>query len=45
MSFIGTFGDEGIADGQFEYPNGIATDSRSTIYVTDRENGRVQVWS
>jgi DNA-binding beta-propeller fold protein YncE len=45
ISFIGTFGDEGIADGQFEYPNGIATDSRSTIYVTDRENGRVQVWS
>ncbi len=45
VSYVGAFGDEGIADGQFEYPNGIAIDSRSTIYVTDRENGRVQVWS
>lgn len=45
MTFVGAFGDEGIADGLFEYPNGIATDSRSDVYVTDRENGRVQVWS
>jgi DNA-binding beta-propeller fold protein YncE len=45
LTFIGGFGDEGIADGLFEYPNGIAIDSRSNVYVTDRENGRVQVWS
>ena len=45
LAFLGAFGDEGIADGLFEYPNGVATDSRSDIYVTDRENGRVQVWS
>jgi DNA-binding beta-propeller fold protein YncE len=45
ISFVGAFGDEGIADGLFEYPNGIATDSRSNVYVTDRENGRVQVWN
>lgn len=45
LSFLGAFGDEGIADGLFEYPNGIATDSRSNVYVTDRENGRIQVWS
>lgn len=45
VAYVGRFGDEGIADGQFEYPNGIAADSRSNVYVTDRENGRVQVWS
>jgi DNA-binding beta-propeller fold protein YncE len=45
VTFIGAFGDEGIADGLFEYPNGIATDSRSNVYITDRENGRIQVWS
>lgn len=45
LAFIGVMGDQGIADGQFNYPNGAATDSRSNVYVTDRENGRVQVWS
>jgi DNA-binding beta-propeller fold protein YncE len=40
-----SFGEEGIEDGQFEYPNGIATDTRGRVYVTDRENNRVQVWS
>ena len=45
IAFIGAFGDEGVADGLFEYPNGVATDTRSDIYITDRENGRIQVWS
>jgi DNA-binding beta-propeller fold protein YncE len=40
-----TFGEEGSTDGTFEYPNGIATDKHGRIYVTDRENNRVQVWS
>lgn len=44
-TFIGTFGQEGQLDGTFEYPNGVATDSSSRVYVTDRENNRVQVWS
>ena len=43
-TYIGSFGDEGQTDGLFEYPNGVATDSRARIYVTDRENNRVQVW-
>lgn len=42
--YIGSFGTEGIGNGQFEYPNGIAIDRSGRIYVTDRENGRVQVW-
>ncbi|HEY8620427.1 MAG TPA: hypothetical protein VIM01_10180 [Dermatophilaceae bacterium] len=43
-TYVGSFGDEGQTDGTFEYPNGIATDTRAHIYVTDRENNRVQVW-
>ena len=43
--YIGSFGEEGQLDGTFEYPNGVAIDSRARIYVTDRENNRVQVWS
>jgi DNA-binding beta-propeller fold protein YncE len=43
-SYIGSFGGEGQLDGTFEFPNGIATDKRAHIYVTDRENNRVQVW-
>ena len=43
-TYIGSFGDEGQTDGKFEYPNGVATDKRAHIYVTDRENNRVQVW-
>ena len=42
--YTGTFGTEGQTDGTFEYPNGVATDARAHIYITDRENNRVQVW-
>jgi DNA-binding beta-propeller fold protein YncE len=44
-SYVGSFGVEGIADGQFQYPNGIAIGGDGRIYVTDRENNRVQVWA
>jgi DNA-binding beta-propeller fold protein YncE len=43
--YIGSFGVEGLANGAFEFPNGVATDARARIYVTDRENNRLQVWS
>ena len=43
-ALIADFGIEGTGDGEFEYPNGVATDLRARIYVTDRENDRVQVW-
>jgi DNA-binding beta-propeller fold protein YncE len=43
-SYVGSFGVEGFEDGAFEYPNGIAVDGDGRIYVTDRENNRVQVW-
>jgi DNA-binding beta-propeller fold protein YncE len=44
-SYVGSFGVEGFADGTFQYPNGIAIDGDGKIYVTDRENNRVQVWT
>lgn len=43
-AYVGSFGTEGRGDGQFEYPNGLASDERARIYVTDRENSRLQVW-
>lgn len=39
------FGQLGDLDGQFVFPNGIATDSHGHIFVTDRENNRLQVWT
>ena len=43
-TFIASFGTEGQTDATFEYPNGVATDTRAHIYVTDQGNNRVQVW-
>jgi tripartite motif-containing protein 71 len=44
-AFIGRFGVQGTSDGSFEFPNGVAVDTRGRIYVTDVANGRVQVWT
>ncbi len=39
------FGEQGVDFGQFQYPNGMGLDkAERRIYVTDRENDRVQVW-
>jgi DNA-binding beta-propeller fold protein YncE len=38
------FGTPGIADGEFAYPNGLVIDGLH-FYVTDRENGRIQIWT
>lgn len=40
----GTFGTHGEGDGQFWYPSGITINSTGYIYVTDTNNGRVQVF-
>jgi sugar lactone lactonase YvrE len=45
VGYIGLFGDQGIGNGLFQYPNGAAADSRAHVYITDRVNNRVQVWS
>lgn len=44
-AYIGSFGVEGIGNGQFQYPNGIAIGPDGRIYIADRENDRVQVWT
>lgn len=36
-------GQYGNGDGEFRYPSGLAI-SQGRVYVTDRENNRVQVW-
>jgi tripartite motif-containing protein 71 len=43
--YIGRFGVQGSGDGEFGYPNSVAVDGRGRVYVTDRVNNRVQVWS
>ncbi len=43
--YIGRFGAQGTEDGAFQYPNGVAVDTRARIYVTDWRNNRVQVWT
>lgn len=45
LKLVGAFGLEGSSEGALEYPNGSAVDQDGRVYVTDRENNRVQVWS
>lgn len=45
LETVGVWGVQGIGEGQFEYPNGLATDTRGRVYVADRVNNRVQVWT
>ncbi len=42
--FEQAFGTLGFGKGQFRYPTGIAV-SASRIYIADRENGRVDIWT
>ncbi len=45
LEFLGSFGSQGVANGAFSYPNGIAVDDRGRLYVADSGNDRVQLWS
>lgn len=43
--FLYAFGDMGIEDGLFNYPNDIVLSTSGLIFIADRENNRVQVWA
>lgn len=40
-----SWGEPGSGPGQFNLPHGLAVDSAGTVYVADRENSRVQLFS
>jgi DNA-binding beta-propeller fold protein YncE len=40
-----SWGEPGSGPGQFKIPHSIAVDRRGTVYVADRENSRIQVFS
>lgn len=44
-SFLMSFGEFGSGPGQFHVPHAIAIDSRGQIYVADRDNNRVQIFT
>jgi sugar lactone lactonase YvrE/predicted nucleic acid-binding protein len=39
-----SFGENGVLDGQFAYPNDISVSARQLLFITDTANGRIQVW-
>ncbi len=42
---LGSWGEPGAGPGQFHVPHGIAVDRHGTVYVADRENSRLQLFS
>jgi len=43
--FLKTWGKKGAAPGEFNTPHSIAVDSKSRVYVSDRENNRIQIFN
>jgi sugar lactone lactonase YvrE len=41
-AFLLKWGSPGTGDAQFDVPNGIAVDANGNVYVTDRDNHRIQ---
>jgi DNA-binding beta-propeller fold protein YncE len=42
---LASWGEPGAGPGQFHLPHGIAVDRHGTVYVADRENSRLQLFS
>ena len=45
LSYVGTFGERGSGNGQFDTPRHIACDSTGKVYVADSGNHRIQVFT
>jgi sugar lactone lactonase YvrE len=43
--FIKTFGEWGLEDGQFRSPHSLSFDSRGRLFVADRGNNRIQIFT
>lgn len=44
-TWIYNFGEFGVTGGMFNFPTDVHIDASRRVYVADRENNRVQVWS
>lgn len=44
-TFIKTFGEWGLEDGQFRSPHSLAFDSQGRLFVADRGNNRIQIFT
>lgn len=45
LKYLGAFNGDAGSGVSFQFPNGLALDGNGRIYVTDRTNGRVQIWN
>lgn len=43
--FLGSWGRRGTGEGQFHLPHSVAVDATGKVYVGDRENSRVQIFT
>lgn len=39
-----TFGEHGVLEGQFAYPNDTSINAKRKMFIADTSNGRIQVW-
>lgn len=44
-AFLYSFGVIGTGNGEMNYPNDIFMDGSGSVYITDRENNRITIWS